>query len=98
MSRNNSPQSNRVDSTECRILMPLQVSPPQKYSFTDPSAWPAWRKRFERYMSVSGQGFKTEREKIDILIYTLGEESENVILQFERTPATLAETLQEIEK
>ncbi|KAJ8935648.1 hypothetical protein NQ314_012711 [Rhamnusium bicolor] len=60
----------------------IKVTPPDKFNFTNPATWPQWIKRFNRYMSVSGMSSKTDKEKIDILLYVMGEESEDVLIQF----------------
>ncbi|KAJ8976403.1 hypothetical protein NQ317_003039 [Molorchus minor] len=48
-----------------RGKMPIQEAPPEKYNFMNPVMWPQWRKRFESYMSVSGQDTKSDEEKIN---------------------------------
>nr|CAH7769087.1 unnamed protein product [Callosobruchus chinensis] len=75
----------------------IPVSPSSKFDFTAPQAWPQWRKRFERFMSVSGQNMKPDEEKINILMYVLGEEAEEVMLQFNPQPATFSQTLNAFE-
>ncbi|KAJ8932068.1 hypothetical protein NQ314_014968 [Rhamnusium bicolor] len=75
----------------------VPVSPPHKFDFSAPAAWPQWRKRFERFMSVSGQNIKSDEEKINILMYILGEEAEEVMLQFTQVPTTYVETLTALE-
>lgn len=89
-----SPPSNSDGSASGTVVMPTQVSPPEKFTFSNPAAWPMWRKRFERYMSVSGQNNKSEEEKINVLIYILGEESEDILVQFKKMPTTYEETIQ----
>ena len=74
--------------------MQAHVSPPEKFTFSMPNTWPQWRKRFERYMSISGQNDKLEEEKINLLVYIMGEESEDILLQAAVTPKSYAETLQ----
>lgn len=74
----------------------LQVSPPDKLSFTTPN-WTQWKKRFERYMSVSGLAEKSDQEKIDILVYVMGEESEEILVQFPQLPTTYVGALKMFE-
>ncbi|KAJ8893774.1 hypothetical protein PR048_006374 [Dryococelus australis] len=61
---------------------------PQPMEFTNPSSWPAWERRFLRYMSVSGYNSKPHKEQIDILLYLLGEYVEEIWSQFQPTPET----------
>lgn len=75
----------------------VPVNPPSKFDFSNPVAWPQWRKRFERFMAVSGQNLKSDSDKIDILMYTLGEDSEQIMLQFENIPTTYIQALSEFE-
>ncbi|XP_050516072.1 uncharacterized protein LOC126890941 [Diabrotica virgifera virgifera] len=86
-----------VSSGSTTINMPVQVNPPEKFTFSQPNMWPQWRKRFQRFMSVSGQDQKPEKDKIDILMYIMGDESEEIVLQFPKIPATNSEMLQSFE-
>lgn len=86
------------DTTQVvNVVQPVNVNPPDKFCVTSPASWPAWRKRFERYMSVSGQLSKSEKEKINILVYIMGEEAEEIMVQFPSTPATYSEALKSFE-
>lgn len=75
----------------------IQVSPPEKFSFQSPINWPQWKKRFERYIAVAGLSKKSDEEKIDILLYIMGEESEQVVIQFPQAPKTFNEMLEAFE-
>lgn len=57
------------------------VKPPNEFNFDKPELWSTWIKRFERYMSVSNLSQKTEKEKVDLLCYVMGEKSEEVLKQ-----------------
>lgn len=57
------------------------VQAPAEFNFSQPQQWPQWRKRFERYMSVSGFGKKSDKEKLDMLVYLMGNETEEILLQ-----------------
>ncbi|CAG9770307.1 unnamed protein product [Ceutorhynchus assimilis] len=54
------------------LEMFANVQAPAEFNFSQPQQWPQWKKRFERYMSVSGFGKKSNKEKIDMLIYLMG--------------------------
>lgn len=70
------------------------ISAPDAFNFNEPSSWEIWCKRFQRYMSVSGLAQKSELEKIDVLLYVMGQNSEAILLQFEAQPTTLQQTLE----
>ncbi|XP_028162798.1 uncharacterized protein LOC114354567 isoform X2 [Ostrinia furnacalis] len=58
-----------------------KVTPPGIFSFV-PEEWPKYKTRFMRYMSLTGQNNNADEEKINCLIYCMGERAEDVILQF----------------
>ena len=74
------------------------IAPPEPFNFSQPDYWSKWRKRFERYINVSGQSTKRAQEQIDLLFYIMGEKSEEVVLQFENTPTTLLNALNQFDK
>lgn len=86
-----------VQNITRETFMP-HVSPPEKFNFQVPANWPQWRKRFERYIGVSGLKHKSQQEKIDILLYVMGEESEQVVVQFPTVPVTFEGMLQAFDK
>lgn len=73
------------------------VAPPEPFNFLVPENWAKWRKRFERYLNVSGQSKKSQAEQIDLLFYIMGEKSEEVLLQLKPAPTTLAGALQKFD-
>lgn len=75
----------------------IRVAPPEKFNFNQPASWHQWYKRFERYLAVSGLSSKTDKEKIDILLYIMGEESEEVLIQFPIVPATFTQMVKRFE-
>lgn len=60
----------------------FQVHCPEPFTFSTPSEWPKWRKRFERFMRASGLCSKTEDEQINTLIYIMGSQAEDILLSF----------------
>ncbi|KAJ8869944.1 hypothetical protein PR048_028955 [Dryococelus australis] len=67
---------------------------PQPMEFTNPSSWPVWKRRFIRYMFVSGYNSKHHKEQIDILLYLPGEHAEEILPQFQPAPDTQEQALQ----
>lgn len=59
----------------------VQIQPPTNFDFTRPELWPLWEKRFLRYLNVTGLVAKTDVIKIDILCYSMGEKSEEILVQ-----------------
>ena len=53
------------------------IAPPEPFNFSQPDYWSKWRKRFERYINVSGQSTKRDQEQIDLLFYIMGEKSKS---------------------
>ena len=60
--------------------------PPEKFSFR-PEEWPKWKKQFLRYMNVSGLCSEPVNKQIDALILGMGTKAEDILLQFNLSPA-----------
>ena len=45
-----------------------------------PEEWSRWIKRFERYLSVAG--ITSDDQKVNTLIYAMGQQEEDVMLMF----------------
>lgn len=72
----------------------MNFDAPKEFDFSQPAEWQMWRNRFERFISISGDDKKSEQEKINTLMYAMGEKSEKIFPQFPPPiPMTLAETL-----
>ncbi|UYV83039.1 hypothetical protein LAZ67_22001911 [Cordylochernes scorpioides] len=59
-----------------------QIQPPETFDFSTPNEWPKWRKRFERYLVVSGMKKKEEADKIDLFMYLMGDRADNIFRTF----------------
>ncbi|XP_071646588.1 uncharacterized protein [Temnothorax longispinosus] len=57
------------------------IQTPEEFDFNKPELWPRWVKRFERYISVTGLSEKPDKDKINLLCYTMGEKSEEILIQ-----------------
>ncbi|KAI4897003.1 hypothetical protein NFI96_030791, partial [Prochilodus magdalenae] len=64
----------------------LQVPPPQKFDFSKPEEWPKWIKRFERFSIASTLERQAEENQVNALIYTMGEEAEDILTSLRLTP------------
>ncbi len=56
-----------------------QVSPPETFSFTRPEEWPRWIRHFERFRCASGLDAKTEAAQVNTLIYSMGDEADDIL-------------------
>lgn len=62
-------------------LAPLEA--PDKFSFANPEQWPRWLQRFNRYRVASNLKQQSEERQINTLIYTMGEEADDILLSFD---------------
>ncbi|UYV70871.1 hypothetical protein LAZ67_8000928 [Cordylochernes scorpioides] len=58
------------------------IQPPETFDFSTPNEWPKWRKRFERYLVVSGMKKKEEADKIDLFMYLMGDRADDIFSTF----------------
>jgi hypothetical protein len=70
---------------------------PDPFNFPAPEPWIVWKKRFQHYLSVTGLTGKSQQEQIDILMYLMGEKSEEIMLQFPQQPDTLEKALKDFD-
>lgn len=78
------------------IVQPV-VPTPDVFDFTKPELWPMWKKRFVRYLNVSGNSIKPEEEKVDLLIYLMGEKAEEILKTIPEPAVTLNELLTQLD-
>ena len=55
--------------------------PPEKFSFK-PEEWPKWIRRFERFRVVSELNKKPENTQISTLLYSMGDEADDILSSF----------------
>ena len=60
----------------------MAFNPPEQFSFTKPTAWPAWRQRFSRYTLASKLDREDKAVQISSLIYAMGPEAEKIYTTF----------------
>ena len=58
------------------------VSPPESFNFSRPQEWPKWIRRFERFRSAAELEKKDEEAQVNMLIYTMGDEAEDILRSF----------------
>ena len=59
----------------------FNVAPPEKFSFK-PEEWPKWIRRFERFRVASELNKKPENTQISTLIYSMGDEANDILSSF----------------
>jgi len=62
-----------------------QVTPPESFTFKQPQEWPKWIRRFERFRSAAGLAEKAEEVQVNTLIYTMGDEADDILRSFQLT-------------
>ena len=64
-----------------RSFTTYQVTPPSKFSFKS-SEWTRWIRRFERFRIATELDKKEEAKQVNALIYTMGDEADDIITSF----------------
>lgn len=59
-----------------------QVAPPESFTFSLPQEWLKWICRFERFRSAAGLDQKEEAVQVNTLIYTMGDEADDILRSF----------------
>ena len=60
-----------------------QVAPPEPFNFSCPKDWTKWIRRFERFRVASGLDEKSQEAQVNTLIYTMGENADEIFQSFE---------------
>ncbi|KAH6929954.1 hypothetical protein HPB50_007223 [Hyalomma asiaticum] len=63
----------------------FQCKPPEEFTFTNPSEWPQWKRRFERFRIVSGLASKCSVEQVYALVYFMGDKAEDILASLKLT-------------
>ena len=64
-----------------RSFTTYQVTPPSKFSFKS-SEWTRWMRRFEPFRIATELDKKEEAKQVNALIYTMGDEADEIITSF----------------
>ena len=56
----------------------FKTKTPDEFDFAQPSSWPAYKKRFERYADAIDLSKKAGNVQVSTLLYVMGEQSESV--------------------
>ena len=60
----------------------FQVSAPEPFTFSRPEEWQKWSRCFERFRIASGLTGKPETAQINTLIYSMGDEADDILRSF----------------
>lgn len=60
----------------------IRITPPENFTFSRPEEWTKWSRRFERFRQASGLAEKDQVSQIHTLIYTMGDEAEDILSSF----------------
>ena len=63
----------------------LQVAPPENFTFSKPEEWTKWSKQFKNYRQASGLTERDETSQVRTIIYTMGDEAEDILILFRLT-------------
>ena len=56
-----------------------QISPPDRFDFSQPDEWPRWARRFERFCQASGLAEKAEESQVSTLVYAMGNKADDIL-------------------
>lgn len=57
----------------------FSIRPPEPFDFTKPHEWEKWIQRFERFRQASNLHTTTEENKVNTLVYCMGDEADDVL-------------------
>ena len=60
----------------------FNIDPPEPFLFSQPENWEKWIHRFDRFRKSSGMAEKPEPDQVNTLIYSMGDQVEDILLSF----------------
>jgi hypothetical protein len=63
----------------------IRIIPPEHFTFSRPEEWIKWIRRFKCFRKASGLAGKEQVSQIHTLIYTMGDEAEDILSSFRLT-------------
>ena len=83
------PNQNQQNANEAQAaqmaMSSFQISPPERFNFSQPETWPHWIRRFDRFRLASGLEHKTGESQVNTLIYCMGDEADDILSSFNLT-------------
>ena len=74
--------SHGVTSGFPRTMTSFRVQLPEKFDFSRQEEWPKWSRRFERFRQASGLAKDEEESQINMLIYAMGDQADDILNSF----------------
>ena len=68
------------------------IQPPEPFMFSCLEEWPKWARRFERFRSASGHTEKDKIVQVNMLLYSMGDEADDVLRSFKLSEADQKKT------
>src|SRR5436190_7017650 len=75
----------------------FQVKPPPAFNINEPVEWPKWIRQFELFRNASGLGEKSEAQQINMLVYSMGQDDDDLLNSLKMTD-DLRTTYAEVKK
>ena len=60
----------------------FNITSPEPFSFTKPDNWEKWIRRFDRFHMSSGLAKKSQSDQVNTLIYSMGDQAEDILFSF----------------
>ena len=57
----------------------IRLQPPEAFDFKNSDDWSRWKRRFQQFRVASGLDEQSEAKQVSTLLYSLGEEAEDVL-------------------
>ena len=57
----------------------IQLKTPEPFDFNNPDSWSKWKRRFEQFREASGLSGESETRQVSTLLYTMGENADNLL-------------------
>ena len=67
----------------------FRVEVPEKFDFSRQEDWPRWSRRFERFRQASGLANEDEVSQVNTLIYTMGDQADDILNSFKLSASAL---------
>ena len=68
-------------------MVEFHLLPPGAFDFKNPDDWSRWKLRFQQFRVASGLNDQSESKQVSMLLYSLGEEAEAVLLSTNIKPS-----------
>ncbi len=74
-------------ATATMVATNLTLRPPAQFDFRNPDEWPKWKRRFTQYLAATGLDKGDSSRTVSTLLYTMGEDADDVLASTNITDA-----------